>query len=271
MLRHAQKCATLLTEAAAASRCMSTWAVRTGEPSPSVSDKHRVTLPSFDPPARLLMGPGPANAHPRVLAAQVFPLLGHMHPPYLKIMDEVMEGLRCGLVAHLVDAHVVIVSIRRARATADEDAVLVTKNCLTALRRVLTTSKLCCDPGRRLHCRAAIVYSSIGACRTGALSALYLLACLLHRASCILHLALHLARVARPGRWLPCELATCCNGIVLNEHFTGTRKVQVRVVTPIVNHTSPRLCSRLLRSHEWRQHSAGAGMCFRQTPSTRSA
>lgn len=50
----------------------------------------------FDPPARLLMGPGPANAHPRVLAAQTFPLLGHMHPPYFKIMDEVQEGLRCG-------------------------------------------------------------------------------------------------------------------------------------------------------------------------------
>jgi alanine-glyoxylate transaminase/serine-glyoxylate transaminase/serine-pyruvate transaminase len=29
-------------------------------------------------PARLLMGPGPGNAHPRVLAAQSLPLLGHM-------------------------------------------------------------------------------------------------------------------------------------------------------------------------------------------------
>lgn len=33
------------------------------------------------------MGPGPANAHPRVLAAQTLPLLGHMHPPFFKIMD----------------------------------------------------------------------------------------------------------------------------------------------------------------------------------------
>ena len=38
-------------------------------------------------PPRLLMGPGPANAHPRVLAAQSLPLLGHMHPPFIKIMD----------------------------------------------------------------------------------------------------------------------------------------------------------------------------------------
>ena len=75
------------------------------------------------------MGPGPANADPRILAAQSLPLLGHMcaprrpraatprsqpyqpsllpatpsccpqslvrrHPPFLKIMDEVQQGLR---------------------------------------------------------------------------------------------------------------------------------------------------------------------------------
>ena len=37
-------------------------------------------------PDRLLMGPGPSNAHPSVLATQSLPLLGHMHPPFLKIM-----------------------------------------------------------------------------------------------------------------------------------------------------------------------------------------
>lgn len=40
------------------------------------------------------MGPGPANAHPRVLAAQTLPLLGHLHPPFVKIMDEIQDGLR---------------------------------------------------------------------------------------------------------------------------------------------------------------------------------
>ncbi|KAK9842475.1 hypothetical protein WJX81_001656 [Elliptochloris bilobata] len=40
------------------------------------------------------MGPGPANANPRVLAAQAMPLLGHMHPPFFKIMDEIQAGLR---------------------------------------------------------------------------------------------------------------------------------------------------------------------------------
>ena len=38
-------------------------------------------------PMRILMGPGPANANPRVLQAQALPMLGHMHPPFLKIMD----------------------------------------------------------------------------------------------------------------------------------------------------------------------------------------
>ena len=27
-------------------------------------------------------------------AAQAMPLLGHMHPPFFKIMDEIQEGLR---------------------------------------------------------------------------------------------------------------------------------------------------------------------------------
>jgi alanine-glyoxylate transaminase/serine-glyoxylate transaminase/serine-pyruvate transaminase len=46
-------------------------------------------------PSRLLMGPGPTTAHPRILAAQALPLLGHMHPPFIHIMDEIKEGLRC--------------------------------------------------------------------------------------------------------------------------------------------------------------------------------
>lgn len=96
MLRQSsQKAAALLTEALSSARCASSWAVRSGEPSATISDAHREVLPAFNPPARLLMGPGPANAHPRVLAAQVYPLLGHMHPPFFKIMDEVQEGLRC--------------------------------------------------------------------------------------------------------------------------------------------------------------------------------
>ncbi|GBG90737.1 hypothetical protein CBR_g51244 [Chara braunii] len=45
-------------------------------------------------PNRILMGPGPSSAHPRVLAAAAMPLLGHMHPEVLGVMDEVQTWLR---------------------------------------------------------------------------------------------------------------------------------------------------------------------------------
>ncbi len=45
-------------------------------------------------PHRLLLGPGPSNVHPRVLAAQASPLLGHLDPVFLEILDGVQERLR---------------------------------------------------------------------------------------------------------------------------------------------------------------------------------
>ena len=45
-------------------------------------------------PERLLLGPGPSNAHPRVLAAMGQPLLGHLDPAFLDIVEEVKERLR---------------------------------------------------------------------------------------------------------------------------------------------------------------------------------
>ncbi|NWY03563.1 SPYA protein, partial [Nothoprocta ornata] len=45
-------------------------------------------------PQRLLLGPGPSNAPPRVLAAATHQLLGHMHPEMLQIMDEVKAGIQ---------------------------------------------------------------------------------------------------------------------------------------------------------------------------------
>ncbi|XP_063848148.1 alanine--glyoxylate aminotransferase-like isoform X3 [Scylla paramamosain] len=45
-------------------------------------------------PSKLLMGPGPANSPPRVHQAMLKPLLGHLHPEFIQIMDEVKEGLR---------------------------------------------------------------------------------------------------------------------------------------------------------------------------------
>ncbi len=43
---------------------------------------------------RLLLGPGPSNVHPRVLAALAEPLIGHLDPAFLEIADEVQDRLR---------------------------------------------------------------------------------------------------------------------------------------------------------------------------------
>jgi len=45
-------------------------------------------------PVRILMGPGPSNVHPRVLKAMSMPMIGHLDPVFLKIMDQTMELLR---------------------------------------------------------------------------------------------------------------------------------------------------------------------------------
>ena len=48
----------------------------------------------FNPPARLLMGAGPSNVHPRVLRAMSASLLGHLDPLFLGAMDDVRTMLR---------------------------------------------------------------------------------------------------------------------------------------------------------------------------------
>jgi alanine-glyoxylate transaminase/serine-glyoxylate transaminase/serine-pyruvate transaminase len=45
-------------------------------------------------PARLLLGPGPSQVDPRVLAALATPLLGHLDPAFLSLMDSNQELLR---------------------------------------------------------------------------------------------------------------------------------------------------------------------------------
>lgn len=46
------------------------------------------------PPRRLLMGPGPSEIAPSVLAALGAPTVGHLDPYFLKVMDEVQSMLR---------------------------------------------------------------------------------------------------------------------------------------------------------------------------------
>ena len=53
------------------------------------------TVPgAFAPPARVLLGPGPSDVHPRVLAALAAPLVGHLDPVFVAMMEEVKSLLR---------------------------------------------------------------------------------------------------------------------------------------------------------------------------------
>jgi alanine-glyoxylate transaminase / serine-glyoxylate transaminase / serine-pyruvate transaminase len=57
----------------------------------SMSDKFPKPV---DPPRRVLMGPGPSDVAPQVLAALAAPTVGHLDPYFLKLMDEVQQMLR---------------------------------------------------------------------------------------------------------------------------------------------------------------------------------
>lgn len=46
------------------------------------------------PPDRILLGPGPSDVHPAVLEALSRPLLGHLDPAFLPILDEICDQLR---------------------------------------------------------------------------------------------------------------------------------------------------------------------------------
>lgn len=44
---------------------------------------------NFNPPNRVLMGPGPSDANPRVLRAMASPLIGHLDPLFVEMMDQI--------------------------------------------------------------------------------------------------------------------------------------------------------------------------------------
>jgi alanine-glyoxylate transaminase / serine-glyoxylate transaminase / serine-pyruvate transaminase len=54
-----------------------------------------MSLPGeLNPSPRILLGPGPSDCHPRVLRAMSTPLVGHLDPEFLVIMNETQEMLR---------------------------------------------------------------------------------------------------------------------------------------------------------------------------------
>ena len=59
-----------------------------------MNEAHRLRLDPIATPDRLLLGPGPSNADPRVLQAIARPPLSHLDPLSLELMNEVQAMLR---------------------------------------------------------------------------------------------------------------------------------------------------------------------------------
>lgn len=53
-----------------------------------------MSISSFQPPVRTLMGPGPSDVHPRILSALARPTIGHLDPMFVGMMDEVKTLLQ---------------------------------------------------------------------------------------------------------------------------------------------------------------------------------
>jgi len=56
--------------------------------------RERKTFEKFQPPRRVLLGPGPSPVEDRVLEAMAAPVLGHLDPLFLRCMDDIQEMLR---------------------------------------------------------------------------------------------------------------------------------------------------------------------------------
>jgi len=53
-----------------------------------------MSIKSFNPPVRTLMGPGPSDVHPRILEALSRPTIGHLDPVFVGMMEEVKALLQ---------------------------------------------------------------------------------------------------------------------------------------------------------------------------------
>ncbi|MUG97120.1 aminotransferase class V-fold PLP-dependent enzyme [Scytonema sp. UIC 10036] len=60
----------------------------------SINNNQKLQLAPLAVPSRLLLGPGPSNAHPAVLEAMNTSPLGHLDPAFLGLMDEIQSLLR---------------------------------------------------------------------------------------------------------------------------------------------------------------------------------
>lgn len=51
-------------------------------------------MQTFNPPNRVLMGPGPSDVNPRILEALSRPTIGHLDPEFIRMMDELKSLLQ---------------------------------------------------------------------------------------------------------------------------------------------------------------------------------
>jgi alanine-glyoxylate transaminase/serine-glyoxylate transaminase/serine-pyruvate transaminase len=52
------------------------------------------SFPELQPSARVLLGPGPSNVHPRVMKAMLSPVVGHLDPDFVHVMEDIKKLLR---------------------------------------------------------------------------------------------------------------------------------------------------------------------------------
>lgn len=64
------------------------------QPQPARASVAPPQFPEFQPPRRLLLGPGPSDVPERVLKALARPTLGHLDPAFVGLMDEIKAQLR---------------------------------------------------------------------------------------------------------------------------------------------------------------------------------
>jgi alanine-glyoxylate transaminase / serine-glyoxylate transaminase / serine-pyruvate transaminase len=60
----------------------------------SIQEINMSDFPENNPPTRILLGPGPSMVDPRVLHAMAVPLLGHLDPNFVQLMDRTQGLLR---------------------------------------------------------------------------------------------------------------------------------------------------------------------------------
>src|SRR5579864_8907852 len=67
---------------------------RNNDPAKSLPELQASPLPELQPAARVLMGPGPSNVNSRVMRAMAAPVVGHLDPAFVRVMDDLKKLLR---------------------------------------------------------------------------------------------------------------------------------------------------------------------------------